>query len=411
MHSIKVHVVRKNDRDKLVMRYRCPDTGKTESRSTGTPNRRQAERIAAKWEAELQEGRYQRTPRMPWWEFRRHWEAAKLGTMKPSTASGYVSTLNEFARLCKPERLGDLTTARVTAFAAELRKNRTRTRTIKKKGEKPKQIVETYRLTEASVARHLRHLKAVSRWAERNGLLPKAPSFEMPARHSGAQRMKGRPITLEEFERMLASTATIVGDDAAASWKFLLRGLWWSGLRLGEAMALRWDHQPGGASVALDGRKSVLVFDSASQKSGKTQLVPLAPEAVELLEPQQRPAGHVFTPERRDGAPMARDVQKASKILSRIGAAAGIVTDPSTRKTASAHDLRRAFGFRWSRRVMPATLRELMRHASIETTMTYYVGQNAATTAGELWDAMGSNPGSTAAAASSRDTGKATNPR
>ncbi len=30
---------------------------------------------------------------------------------------------------------------------------------------------------------------------------------------------------------------------------------------------------------------------------------------------------------------------------------------------------------------MPAELKELMRHASIETTMTYYVGQNAEATA------------------------------
>ena len=38
---------------------------------------------------------------------------------------------------------------------------------------------------------------------------------------------------------------------------------------------------------------------------------------------------------------------------------------------------------------MPPRPKELMRHSSIETTMTYYVGQNAETTAGELWDALG----------------------
>jgi integrase len=42
---------------------------------------------------------------------------------------------------------------------------------------------------------------------------------------------------------------------------------------------------------------------------------------------------------------------------------------------ATAHDLRRAFGTRWSKRVMPATLQKLMQHASIETTMRYYVEQ------------------------------------
>lgn len=35
---------------------------------------------------------------------------------------------------------------------------------------------------------------------------------------------------------------------------------------------------------------------------------------------------------------------------------------------------------------MPAVLKELMRHASIETTLRFYVGQNAEATADELWD-------------------------
>jgi len=56
-------------------------------------------------------------------------------------------------------------------------------------------------------------------------------------------------------------------------------------------------------------------------------------------------------------------------------------------KYASAHDLRRFFGFRWSRRILPAELRELMRHADIQTTMRYYVGQEAETTAEALWAA------------------------
>ena len=34
---------------------------------------------------------------------------------------------------------------------------------------------------------------------------------------------------------------------------------------------------------------------------------------------------------------------------------------------------------------MPTVLRELMRHESLETTMRYYVGQNAEATADELW--------------------------
>ena len=44
---------------------------------------------------------------------------------------------------------------------------------------------------------------------------------------------------------------------------------------------------------------------------------------------------------------------------------------------ASAHDLRRSFGNRWSRIVEPTVLRDLMRHASVVTTEKYYGGINA----------------------------------
>lgn len=40
-------------------------------------------------------------------------------------------------------------------------------------------------------------------------------------------------------------------------------------------------------------------------------------------------------------------------------------------KFASAHDLRGSFGERWSSRVMPQALMELMRHEAIETTMKF----------------------------------------
>jgi hypothetical protein len=80
------------------------------------------------------------------------------------------------------------------------------------------------------------------------------------------------------------------------------------------------------------------------------------------------------------------------RIVSRIGEAALVMVDQRARnltldarsltpkkpaepkakpeavriKYASAHDLRRAFGLRWSSRVMPAVLQQLMRHESIE---------------------------------------------
>lgn len=54
-------------------------------------------------------------------------------------------------------------------------------------------------------------------------------------------------------------------------------------------------------------------------------------------------------------------------------------------KYASTHDLRRNFGARWATKVMPPVLQELRRHEDIKTTVAYYVGQNAKSTAANLW--------------------------
>src|SRR5690606_33546145 len=44
--------------------------------------------------------------------------------------------------------------------------------------------------------------------------------------------MKGRPITGEEFDRMIAVTPVVVSVEAAPQWEFTLRVLWESGFRI-----------------------------------------------------------------------------------------------------------------------------------------------------------------------------------
>ncbi len=83
----------------------------------------------------------------------------------------------------------------------------------------------------------------------------------------------------------------------------------------------------------------------------------------------------------------------ASSVISAIGKKAKVKVDSRAKggkpivKFASAHDLRRSFGARWSSCVMPQVLMELMRHESIDTTLKFYVGRNAETTADVLWAA------------------------
>ena len=125
--------------------------------------------------------------------------------------------------------------------------------------------------------------------------------------------------------------------------------------------------------------------------------MPIAPEFVEMLlqTPGGERTGRVFNPKAKRVKGPALLPHRVGELVSAIGKAAGVKvhTDPRTgrMKYASAHDLRRSFGERWSSRVMPQTLMELMRHESIETTLKFYVGRNAEKTAKTLYEAVSGN--------------------
>ncbi|QDT00381.1 site-specific integrase [Adhaeretor mobilis] len=136
----------------------------------------------------------------------------------------------------------------------------------------------------------------------------------------------------------------------------------------------------------------MLRIPAEAEKGGTHWLLPITPEFSELLEsvPEDERRGRVFRLLSKHGEPMKPSRPAIGPRVGDIGEAAGGIVDHREKKGellkvfASAHDLRRSFGFRWSRRVMPTVLRELMRHASIGTTMKYYVGVNAEATADEL---------------------------
>ena len=221
-------------------------------------------------------------------------------------------------------------------------------------------------------------------------MLPKLPKVTAPRRAKKANLMKGRPITTEEFERMLAKTASVVGDTATPSWLYYLRGLWLSGLRLTESLDLYWDRDDR-LSVDLSGKLPMLRITDKFEKGHKDRLLPMAPEFAEFLlqTPEHLRRGRVFDPQPRRRKGEHLTATRVGRVVTAIGKAAGVVVkrEGSKVKFASAQDLRRSFGERWAPRVMPQVLKELMRHESIETTLKYYVGRNAQATAAVLWEA------------------------
>jgi integrase len=226
-------------------------------------------------------------------------------------------------------------------------------------------------------------------WAVSQELLRQPPKIHRPKGAKGIEKsMHGRPITAEEFERMLRAVPAVRKSDPDV-WTPYLTGLWLTGLRLEESLILSWDPDEP-FSVDLSGRRPRFRIYAEAQKRRKDELLPMTPDFAEFLlkTPQAERSGRVF---KLLGLETGRPIseKRVSRIVSKIGKKAGVVVNKEEGKYASAHDLRRAFGTRWAKRVMPAVLKQLMRHASIETTMRYYVGIQADDVAEELWRSFG----------------------
>lgn len=331
---------------------------------------RDAQRLAAVWEASLAEGRYKPGSELSWDEFRDRLYDGHLTELSASYQRTMGNVLTRFHKHCRPKRLGDVTSASLRHYMAAL----------KEEGKAP-----------ATVATYLGHLKAALSWAVEEELLPAVPKLPRKRRGKAAkvQKGKGRPISGEEFDRLMDKAEAVMGPVVAASWRHLLEGLWLSGLRLGEALELWWDRADK-ILVDFSGRYPMLRIPGSLQKSGKTELYPLTPDFVEFLQqtPEDCRRGRVFRPLRKNGAAILLRLKNVSARLSAIGKAAGVkVSGVDARKVkfASAHDLRRSFGNRWAPRVMPLDLQRLMRHENIKTTTDYYLNLEPEGLAARLW--------------------------
>ena len=343
--EIKVTVCKYPDRANLVLRYVDPLTGKQKTKSAGTSDEATAIGKAAVWQDELTTGRYQAPSRLTWAEFRKQCEAEKLTAMPASTQAAYHAALDHLQRIIDPDRLAKLTAQSLSRFQAEARKQGMKATTL---------------------ARHLRHIKACLRWGERQRLMVKAPAIEMPKLPKGQSLAKHRAVTAEEFDRMLAVVSKVRPHDAPA-WERLLRGLWLSGLRVSEAVALDWNDGP----FVLDTTRKHPAFriEAEGQKSRRNELVPTVPDFIEWIlaeTPEAERVGKVFpmiSPP--TGKPFP--VHSVAQIVSAIGRKAGVVVGQTDKLVgdggkrvkkpvklfAGAHDLRRAFCSRWARKVKP----------------------------------------------------------
>lgn len=318
----------------------------------------------------MREGTYIEFSNVGWEVFCDRYNAEVVTGLAVSTATKVDTVFSHIDRILNPSRLREVTTSKVSHFQA----------TLRSEGK-----------AESTIASYLAHLKAALRWAVRVELLHKAPEIVKPKRAKSSKVMKGRPITGEEFDRMLSEVNEDTVGVGIKHWKHLLRGLWLSGLRLSEAMLLTWDDQTK-LRVDLTGRRPMLIIPAELEKGHKDRRLPITPDFYELLAttPEEQRLGCVFTVPTKPG-PGRLNLTSVKKTISAIGKAANVKVDEKQNgdeikvKFASAHDLRRSFGERWAKKVMPQVLMEMMRHESMETTLKFYVGRNADATADVLW--------------------------
>lgn len=231
-------------------------------------------------------------------------------------------------------------------------------------------------------------------WGHRHGLLKRIPHIEIPTPDTPA---RGRPITDAEFAKMVEAVPAVVGEDRAAPWCYLLRGLFLGGLRIGEAVKLSWD-DPEGVRVDLEREYPLMCIPARFQKGKRETITPITPDFVELLKetPEAERRGLVFKldrvpkkqPEGKPDVPSQLSQQQVEKMVRAIGKKSGVIVKRSPVEYVSAHDLRRSFCFRWSQRVLPQVLRTLARHRTVQTTLSFYAEADAAMTAEAVWSAV-----------------------
>ncbi len=354
-----------------------PTTGKPVTRSTKKTKRNEAERAAVDIQRKELEGRAG-LKESSWDELREAYKAAQYPAQRPKTRAKTDSTFNAIADLMPVKNVAAITAAEILRFQSALRKRE---------------------LSEYTVRGHLAELRKILRWGVEFGMVAKMPALKMPK----VSHAKGRAPTAEEFDRLLAKVESVVGKDAAPSWTHLLRGLWWSGLRLSEAATLRWSGDNLAAFwLDLAGSRPMFHMAATLEKTGRDRVFPVAPEFFEFLDatPARGRRGFVFNPlPWGDSMPGERpSVERIGKTIAKIGVEAKVkigerkarANEPEgmVARYATAHDLRRSFGVRWSLRVLPAVLMELMRHEAIQTTMQFYVGRNATSAADQAWQSV-----------------------
>ncbi len=332
--------------------------------SSNTTNARTAERAAGRLEEQLEAGNIptnHQAINVTWQEFRQRYETEWLGALSYGSQKGWKQAADHFEKSCSPNLLADVTKSMLSSFIGTL---------------------ESKDLSTSSINSYYRALHAGLGWAESVDLIDKVPRIRRRKQGRKNSAMRSRPITLEEFERMLAVAPKAHPKLHAELQRFML-GLWHSGLRISELNLISWNKSDP-LHVEMDGKIPLIVM-LGQQKNNNDTYLPAPPAFWEMIDkPGVTRRGRIFAIKGRNGVLTTPVI---GKTITKIGRLAGIVVNPNTGKCASSHDLRRSFLTKVAANpnVTQSQAQAIARHSDPKTTSQYYVRHEAET----LADAMG----------------------
>lgn len=372
----------------MQLRYTDPDTGKEVRITTGTTDEAEALEQKKALEAKLLLGIDAKPKRrittglsMDWELFRERYTALQLSTLRAKSAKDADDRLDLVDRILKPKTLADVANSEALHdLQAKLLAG-----AESRKGKRSPVTARNYIVA----------VMTALNWAAYMGWLPAVPRVRK-VKLAKLRQMKGRPITKQEFRTMLEAVDGVVGAEAAASWKYTLRGLWESALRLDELMHLHWSDGRYIIPKWTADELPTLTIPAAMQKNATEESIPMLPglEALLLETPALERFGWVFNPmslQTKLGRSVRHQRPNAEwigKVISKVGEAAGIVVrvaggDDGQAKYASAHDLRRSCAARLVAAGVPEReVSRVLRHSNVETTRRYYAPGNVQESAG-----------------------------